>query len=324
MAEVQALPGVTTAAYTSFTPFVMRGGIWPVVISGRNPDGGDSGSASIRYITPDYFRTLRIPLERGRFFGDADTASSRPVAIVSESFVNMHWPGEDPIGRGFQIGFADRVIVGVVGDVRFRGLERDNHEPQVYLPHSQAPDANAFYAPKDLLIASTTPAAPLAPMVRAIVKRADPQLPVSDVRLLSEIVDLETAPRSAQVRVLGGFAFVALLLAAIGIHGLLAFAVSTRSREIGVRIALGATSRDVLKTVVGRGLASAAVGIVLGAALAFAAGRMLQALLAGVSPADRLTFIAAIGVCLVMALAGTLVPALRALRIDPLQAIRTE
>ena len=179
-----------------------------------------------------------------------------------------------------------------------------------------------FYAPKDLVVAASTPAA-LAPAVRDIIRRADPQLPITDVRPFTDVVALETAPRTAQVRVLGGFAVVALLLAGVGIHGLLAFAVSSRAREIGVRMALGAAARDILATVVGRGLMSASRGIVIGAALAVAAGRTLQALLAGVSPADGTTFGVAIALCLVMTLAGSLIPALRALRINPAETMKT-
>jgi ABC-type antimicrobial peptide transport system permease subunit len=211
-----------------------------------------------------------------------------------------------------------------VGNVRFRGLERDVVEPQVYLPSGQAPDRNLFYAPKDLLVASSLPAASLAPTVREIIKRADPQLPVTDVRPFTDVVDLETAPRTAQLRVLGAFAVLAMLLAAVGMHGLLAFSVSSRAREIGVRMALGATGGDILRTVVGRGLICTGVGIVIGAALAVGAGRALQALLAGVSPADSGTFMVVIALCLVMTMAGSFIPALRALGVDPIDALRSE
>jgi predicted permease len=324
MSEVEALPGVTRAAYTSFLPFVMRGGIWPVTIGGRVGGFAAESTASLRFVTPGYFEALRIPIRQGRGFLDSDSPASAPVAVVSESFVRTHLPGTDPIGRQFGIASQDRTIVGVVGDVRFRGLERDTNEPQVYLPSQQVPNGQLFYAPKDLIVATTGAPMTLAAAVRDIIRRADPQLPVTDVQLFTDIVDLETAPRTAQVRVLGGFAVIALLLAAVGIHGLLAFAVSSRAREIGVRIALGATSRDVLTTVVGRGLAYATLGIAIGAALAVAIGRTLQALLAGVSPADSTTFIVAVALCVLMALAGSLLPALRALRVDPIQAIRAE
>jgi putative ABC transport system permease protein len=321
---VEALPGVTSAAYTSFLPFVMRGGLWPVTIGGQGREFAAEQTASVRFVTPGYFLTLQIPLLQGRYFLDSDTAGAAPVAVISESFVRMHWPGQDAIGRVFSIGDSQRTVVGVVGNVRFRGLERDNNEPQVYMPHRQVPDGQMFYAPKDLVVATTSSPAALAPAVRDIIRRADPQLPITDVRSLTDVVDLETAPRTAQVRVLGGFAILALLLAGVGIHGLLAFAVSSRAREIGVRIALGAGTRNILETIVGRGLACALAGVAIGAALAFAAGRSLQALLAGISAADGTTFGLAIALCFAMTLAGSLFPALRALRIDPIRAIRIE
>jgi ABC-type antimicrobial peptide transport system permease subunit len=144
------------------------------------------------------------------------------------------------------------------------------------------------------------------------------------MQLLTAVVDLETAPRSAQVRVLGGFAMLASILAAIGIHGMLAFAVSSRAREIGVRMALGASTRDIVSAIVGRGMLATSIGIVIGVGLAAGAGRALQALLAGVAPTDRLTFAVAVGLCVAMAIAGSLIPALRALRVDPIRAIRAD
>jgi predicted permease len=324
ISEVEALPGVRRAAYTSFLPCVMRGGIWPITVSGRREGFAAEHTASLRFVTPGYFETLQIPLKQGRDFLESDAATSAAVAIVSESFGHMHWLGQDPVGRQFEIAERERTIVGIVGNVRFRGLERDNNEPQVYLPSRQVPDGQMFYAPKDLVVAASGSPLTLAPAVRDIIRRADAQLPITDIQLFSDVVDLETAPRSAQVRVLGGFAVLALLLAAIGIHGMLAFAVSSRAREIGVRIALGARARDILMTVVGRGVVSATIGILIGAAIAVVVGRALQSLLAGVTPADGTTFVVAIALCLLMALAGSLIPALRALRVDPIRAIRTQ
>jgi len=205
-----------------------------------------------------------------------------------------------------------------------RGLEGTS-EPQVYLPHQQVPDGGIlWYAPKDLVVRSSLAPGALIPAVRRAIARADPRQPISDVRTLAEIVEAETAPRSVQVRVLGGFAAVAALLAGIGIHGLLAFAVSNREQEIGVRIALGARSGDILGLVLRQGLLLASAGVVLGIALAYVAGRGLEALLAGVSPRDGATFLTAVGLSLVMTIAGSLLPALRAVRVDPLAAIRAE
>jgi len=258
--------------------------------------------------------------------GDGDIATTQMVAVVSESFVARYWPGQDAIGRhfGFGFGFPDRTIVGVVGDIRVRGLEGTS-EPQVYLPYTQQPDNSLiFYLPKDIVIRASTPLDQLVPAVRAIVRAADPQQPVSDVRPMTEIVDAETASRGLQIRVLAGFALVAFLLAAIGIHGVLSFAVSQRTAEIGVRIALGAQRRDILTMIARQGAALVAIGLVPGLLLASFAGRALQALLVGVTPIDPPTFAAVTVLVILMAAAGTLLPTLRAMRIDPIRAIRAE
>jgi ABC-type antimicrobial peptide transport system permease subunit len=162
------------------------------------------------------------------------------------------------------------------------------------------------------------------PAVRAIVRKADPQLPITNMRTLAEVVDLETAPRVTQLRVLGGFAAIALLLAAIGIHGLLAFTVASRSREIGVRMALGASTRDIMAMVLGRSTMLAVIGVTIGCVLAYGAGRWLQALLFGVSPADTRVFAAAVIIAFFMTLAGSIFPAWRAVRVDPITATRSE
>ena len=292
--QTLALPGVQRAAYISFAPFTMRGGMWEVLTTTPDPTnvGGfaappDVRRASLRYVTPDYFATIGIPILQGRDVSATDTLDSPFVAVVSQSFARQYFPDQDPIGRSFGYALAVRTIVGVVGDVRFRGLERNDNEPQVYLAASQQPDNQlGFYAPQDLIVRTSVPPATLMPALREIVKRADPQLPITNMRTLEDIVALETAPRLVQLRVLGGFALVAFLLAAIGIHGLLAFTVSSRSREIGVRIALGAKARDVAWMVIRRSAVLAVIGVMVGAAVAYAAGRSMQALLFGVSPAD--------------------------------------
>jgi predicted permease len=335
LADVRALPGVKSAAYTSFLPMVMTGGIWTIEADGRAADE-DARTASIRYVTPGYFETLGIPLRLGRDVSEADTAGSLQVAVVSESFAARYWPDANPIGRRFRFGllggatvgatvdFQNRTVVGVVGDVKVRGLERQS-EPQVYLPYRQQPeDAMGFYTPQDLAVRHDGDAIALVPALRRIVGRADPSLPVADVRTLEAIVETQTAPRRTQVRVLAGFASLAVLLAGVGIHGLLAFTVASRAREIGVRRALGASARDVVRMVVGHGVGLAAAGLALGLALAWFAGRGLEALLAGVSPRDAWTFGGAALVALATAVLGSLLPALRAARVDPLTVMRAE
>ncbi len=243
---------------------------------------------------------------------------------MSEAFVRDYLPDGKPLGQRFRIGFLEATIVGVVGDIRVRGLERDS-EPQVYLPSAAVPDGSLInYTPKDLVIRTTGSIAALAPAVRRIVQRADPQQPVSDVRALGDVVDDEMASRRAQLRVLAAFSGLAVLLAGIGIHGLLAFVVTGRGREIAVRMALGAGSGRILRLIVGRGLLLSGYGVVVGLAGAYAAGQWLRALLAGVSPTDLATFGVAAGLALAMAVAGSLWPALGAMRVDPVSATRAE
>ena len=333
ISEVQALPGVRRAAYISFLPMTMRGGIWPILTTVPDPqssqgfvapDPRDQRTASLRFVTPGFFDTMGTPILAGRDVSISDTRETPLVAVVSQSFARQHFPNQDPLGQGFAVGFGARTIVGVAGDIRVRGLERDS-EPQVYLPAAQMRDGQlGFYAPQDLVIRSTVPPSTLMAAVRAIVARADPQQPISNMRPLADVVALETAPRVVQLRVIGAFAVAAFALAAIGIHGLLGFTVSARGREIGVRIALGAKSLDILKMVVGRSIWLASIGVIIGIVLAYAAGRSMQSLLAGVEPSNVTVFAAAVLLSLLMTLAGSLLPALRAVRIDPLTATRTE
>ena len=324
LSEIRQLPGVSSVAYISFLPMTMRGGIWPVSIDKEFVDRAVSHSASMRFVTPGFFTSLSIPLQLGRDVSESDTADQPYAAVVSQSFVRRYWPNENPLGRHFQLAFHDRMVVGVVGDVRVRGFEQ-NSEPQVYLPYNQTEDGNfPFYTPQDLVVRSSAAPAMLMPAIRRIIQSADREQPISDVRMMSEIVEDETASRSLQLRVLGAFAAIAILLAAIGIHGLLWFAVSQRAREIGVRIALGAQSSDILGMVIRQGLLLATVGLAAGVTLAYAAARTLESLLAGVGPGDTATFLAAAGLCLVMTLLGSLLPALRAVRVDPITVIRSE
>jgi len=322
---IRSLPDVTGAAYISHLPMgPVRGGIWPVSVDGRPTEGSDRHAASVRFVTPGFFSTLRIPLRAGRDVTDRDTQSSPFVAVVSDSFARRLWPGESPLGRRFFVAFQERTIIGVVGHVRVRGLERES-EPQVYLPYQQVPDGGLIsYMPKSLVIRSSAAPEALVPAVREIVARADPLQPVSRVGLYTDILESEAAPRMVQLRVLGGFAAAALLLAAIGLHGLLAYAVAARTREFGVRLALGAASRDIAVIVLRHALLLVAGGLAAGGALAYAAGRTLESLLAGVSPGDGPTFGAVAALVVLATLAGALTPALQALRIDPLTAMRTE
>lgn len=322
--DVRALPGVRSAAYATGLPMAMRGGIWPASLPGEEEVRDSAHNVSLRYVTPQFFATLGIPVRRGRDIAETDKGGQPFVAVVSESFAKRHWPNQDPIGKRFKIAFNERTVVGVAGDVRVRGLERPS-EPQVYLPYQQVDDGSIIgYIPKDLVVRTAAGAGNLLPRIREIVKSADPEQPISGVRAMSEIVAEETASRVTQLRLLGALTVIALLIAGLGIHGLLTFTVSKRSQELGVRRALGAQGGAIVGLVLREGLALALIGIVIGVAVAYAAARGMSALLLGVRPEDPLTIAVAVALCLATAMAGCLRPALRAARVDPLTALRAE
>jgi predicted permease len=345
LSGMRELPGVTDAAFISFLPMAMRGGIWPVSVDGTVQDRTDSHTASLRFVTPGFFKAMGIPVLLGRDVSEADTNGSAPsrsrlgagaaqgsvshggpvwVAVVSQSFARRYWPGENPLGRRFQFAFDERVVAGVVGDVRVRGLERSS-EPQVYLPYGQVRDGSmTWYAPKDLVVRSSGNAGELVPSIRRIIREADPEQPVSDVRMLEDIVRADTAARSVQASVLGAFAALAALLAGIGIHGLLSFLVSNRLQEFGVRMALGAQASDIARLVLRESAGLAGAGVVLGVVIAYAAARLMQSLLAGVAAGDAPTFAAAVAVAAGMTLLGSAVPVIRAVRVEAASAIRSE
>ncbi len=322
LTDVRRLPGVTDAAYITALPMTWGGGIWPVEVNGSSQIRTEGTSASLRFVTPGLFSTLGIPIKLGRGVNESDTADRPYVAVVSESFVRRYWPHEQPIGRHFKFEGFDREVIGVVGDIRARGLERTS-EPQVYLSSKQDLD-NTYYAPKDLVIHSSQPPESLLPAIRQIVRAADPEQPISDVRTMDEVVAGETESRTIQMRVLVVFTGVAIVLAGLGIYGLLAFTVSMRQQEFGIRMALGAGHGDIFKMVLGQGALLAVAGLVPGLALAYIAARLMESLLAGVRPADALTFSTAAAVCLITTLLGTLFPALRAVRADPTAIMRAE
>ncbi len=320
---IRQLPGVTGVAYTSFLPMVLHGGIWPVAIEGQGLSDPGFRMASSRFITPEFFSTMGIPVLMGRGVSEADTLDKPTIAVVSESFVHRYWPHQNPLGRKFHFLELTCTVAGVVGNVRVRGPERGS-EPQVYLAYRQMPDDSfIWYAPKDLVVRSSGDARALMSAIRQIVSKADPEQPISDVQMLTDIIDAETTPRRVQLLVLGTFAAIAFVLAGIGIHGLLSFAVSSRRQEIGVRVAVGARGSDILGMIMREGFALAAAGTVLGVALAYGAARAMEAMLAGIRPNDLAAFSAAVALALTMTLLGSFLPARRAARLDPMTAIRT-
>lgn len=335
LSQVRSVPGVSNAAYVTFLPMVQAGGLWPISVEGRTFDLSQIDAASVLFVTPDFFSTMGIPFRSGRDVNESDAFDSLPVAVVSESFAHRYWPNESALGRRYhspghgstgQVQFIsqERTIVGVVGDIRVRGLERSG-EPQVYLPYKQMPDnILTWSAPKDLVIRSSADPGVLLPAVRRIIRAADAEQPISDVRLMDDVVEASTAFRRAQARALAAFAMVAFLLAGIGIHGLLSFTVSSRAQEIGVRIALGAQRSNILSLVLRESGVLALAGTVLGVLFGYVTGRVLESILAGVKPGDVATLGAAVALTLLMTMVGSFLPAVRALQVDPVKAIRAE
>ncbi|HYC50509.1 MAG TPA: ABC transporter permease, partial [Gemmatimonadaceae bacterium] len=323
--DVRALPGVEQAAYVSGVPMVLWGGIAGIEIPGRPVVPSRRQGVAFRLASAQYFGALGIPLRRGRDLEDADTPDRQLVAVVSESFVQEYWPGEDGLGKTFIVRDQLRTVVGVVGDVKTRGLERTN-EPQVYIPARQPPEGGlgGLYVPKDLVIRAPTQGLSIVPAVREAVRRADAEQPIADVRMMADVLDGQFATRNAQIRILGALAVLALLLCAVGIHGLLAFTVAQRGREIGVRLALGAEPRSVAGMVVGDATRMALFGVVPGVFGAYLAARAMSALLFGVDPGDPWTLGAAAAVCMATAIVAALRPAMRAARVDPITALKTD
>jgi predicted permease len=322
---VRALPGVESAAFISGLPMIMTGIITEVMVPGHDSlHRRAGGGVSHRWVTPQYFRAMGIPIHRGRDVQDADTRDRPWVAVVSESFVQRYWPDQDPIGKTFSHRGQTRTVVGVVGDVKVRGLERTS-EPQIYLPAQQVPDGwPVNFEPKDLVIRQTADVATLLPAIRRVVRAADPEQPIAHVRTMDEVLAGETAARRVQMQVLSVLAGLAVLLSSIGIYGLLAYTVSQRSQEIAVRLALGAEPARVGRMIFADGMRLAAIGLVPGVLVAYGAARAMSALLFGVPPGDPATFAAAVGLVLVMTVIGSVVPALRALRVTPGSALRAD
>jgi putative ABC transport system permease protein len=318
--RLQAVPGIDSVALVRAVPFSGNGGSTTYQVEGQpEPPKGGEPVAQLNIVSPDYFRTMGIPQLQGRDFDAHDTAEAPTVAVINATMARQSWPGADPIGRRLQLREAGgATVVGVVGDVRHSG-PAEPPQPQIYTTHDQDPRIFACVVART----SGDPMAMAAPM-RAALWSVDKDQPVWKVRALEQLVAGSRGRSRALSLLVGVFALVAVTLSGVGIYGVMSYAVSQRTREIGIRMALGAESRRVMRLVVGRALALTAVAIVLGAAGAAALARLLGTLLFGVRPADPATFAgAAVALAAVGALAAYL-PARRAARIDPVRALADE
>lgn len=321
--RVRGLPGVSAAGAVSFLPLSGAGAATRFTIVGRPaPEPGHWTSADIRIVDPGYFAAMRIPLERGRGLTAADRADAPPVVLINETMARRFWPNENPIGSRLQVRWAhpeaQPQIVGVVGDVRVSSLDGELR-PMIYYPQLQEP--SGYMA----IIARHAGDAPgLTSAVRAVVRELDRNLPVSDVATMSARLVQSMADRRYPMLLLTVFAALAVLLAAVGIYGVLSYAVNQRQREFGVRMALGAGAADVLRLVIGGGMRLTLAGIAIGATGGLFASRALGRLLYGVTPTDPLTFAAVAGLLALVALIAVYFPALRATRVDPMTVLRSE
>ncbi len=323
--RTRALPGVRYAAVSNSLPPDMPNFSDLITIEGRPRTSQDQEPtiASVLRVSEDYFGLLGIPLRRGRYFSVSDAAASAPAAIINETTARQFFPNEDPIGKRINIYSEGqqvwREIVGVIGDVKYNGLA-DKTRPACYEPAAQAPPLFGF------LIVKTEGADPLSLVsaVRNEVKALDRELPVTNVRTLERQFALSVARPRFQTTLVALFAALALILAGVGIYGVISYSVTQRTHEMGVRIALGARSRDVLALVVKQGMTLTAIGVAIGLIASFALTRLMKTLLFNVSPTDAMTFVIIPLLLTAVALAACLIPAQRATKVDPLQALRHE
>jgi putative ABC transport system permease protein len=318
--RLQAVPGIDSVALVRAVPFSGNGGSTTYQVEGLpEPPKGRETVAQLNIVSPDYFRTMGIPRLKGRDFETRDTADAPTVAIINDTLARHSWPGTDPIGRRLQLREAGwATVVGVVGDVRHSG-PAEPPQPQIYTTHEQ--DARIFAC----VVARTSgDAMAMAAPMRAALWSVDKDQPVWKVRALEQLVAGSRGRSRALSLLVGVFALVAVTLSGVGIYGVMSYAVSQRTREIGIRMALGAESRRVMRLVVGRALALTGVAIVLGAAGAAVMGRLLDKLLFGVRPADPTTFVAAAAMLATVGVLAAYLPARRAARIDPVRALADE
>jgi len=334
--RIEALPGVRAAAITVALP--LEGGPdLPFTLEGVPLPKGAlySGDHQWRFVSPHYFSALGVPLLRGRVFDQRDAGNSALVLIINEAFAKKYWPKGDPVGQRITIGkglgpeFEEptRQIVGIVGNVGEDGLKYVG-EPVMYIPQSQTTDgltklANSILPLSWIIKTASDPSSLSAPIQREI-QSADNQLAASKIRSMDQVISQSTARQNFNMLLLSIFAGLALVLAAIGIYGLMSYSVEQRTQELGIRMALGADRGDMLKLVARQGMLLSGIGVVVGLAVSLGLNRLLANLLFGVKSTDPLTYAVVAVILVLVALLATYIPARRATQIDPLVALRYE
>lgn len=318
--RLQSIPGVQSAAAISRLPLTPGNSGRGVTIAGRPDDSDDGPFGDYRVISPDYFGAMGIPLLKGRVFTEADNGDASPVGIINKTMAQRYWPDKDPLGQRMRIDDGDpwMEIVGVVGDVKHFGLD-SQARTEFYVPYTKDP-----WPFMTAVVRSSSNPKSLADAMRNEVWAVDKDLPVPDIKTMDQLLSGSVAPRRFNMLLLAIFAAVALVLAAVGIYGVMSYSVTHRTREIGIRMALGAKQSDVVKLVVGQGIMLALIGVGIGLAGAFALTRVLASLLFEVGTTDPATFVAISILLTGVALGACFVPARKAAKVDPMIALRYE
>ena len=325
--RVNEIPGVEAAGINTRLPLSTTGMKFSFSVEGRTmPSDSNLPFAVYRVVNPDYFRAMEIPLQRGRVFDTRDVAESTPVFIVNRRLAEQFWSGEDPSGKRVKIGPPDSpnawgTVIGVVGDVRQTGLYGEQLA-ELYVPYAQ--ERRSWMSPRDLVVRTRGDAASLAGAVREAVWAVDKDQPVSNIRTMDQVLAATISRERFQMLLLTLFATLALVLACVGLYGVISYTVAQRTHEIGVRMALGAQAGDVLSLVIRQGMVLTFAGLLLGVLGGLAVTRVMTDLLFGVTATDAVTFITAGGLLLVVSFLACYVPARRATKVDPLIALRYE
>jgi len=329
--RVRALPGVEFASAIDDLPISGGGSNQPIQIEGRPVQAmADQPEVSVRVATPEYFHTMHIPVLRGRDFGDQDNQDSIGAIVISQSLARRFWPNEDPVGKRLTMTFFPdkiREIVGVVGDTKDRGLDSPQPEAMLYMPLAQlsASSTAAWRAfPLWLVVRTHTDPTALTPSVISTLHQINPEFPIVEVTTMEDFIAESLSQQRFNMLLLAVFAAVALILAAIGIYSVLAYTVRRRVREIGIRMALGAETSDVLRLIISEGMKPTAIGVGIGIAGALALGRFISSLIYGVRASDITTFVSVSLVLAFVSFLASIVPAYRATLVEPVSTLREE
>jgi putative ABC transport system permease protein len=323
--HVNSLPGVISAGYTTSVPLQWKGGMSKLAIEGKQPVPGATYNAVHRQVSTAYLQTMKIGIRRGRYFEESDGSQTLPVAIINETMARQYWPDEDPLGKRFKLEPGSGpwlTIVGVVADVRQMGMDLPV-QAEIYLSYRQI-GSHQWFQPRDLVVRAAGDPQNLVAGVREAIRAADPDQPISNIATMAMLLGEEGGARRSGMMLISVFAGLALLLASMGIYGVLSYFVVQQTQEIGIRMALGAHRRDILSLVLRKGMEWTLFGAALGVAAGLALTRLMKSLLFGVSATDAVTFVAVSLFLIAVALLACLIPARRAAKVDPIVALRCE